>query len=167
MFEGFALEDVDVGAVTLRVRHDGRGPAVLLLHGHPRTHVTWHRVTPLLADGFTVVCPDLRGYGHSSKPPSAADHAPYSKRAMAQDCAQLPNQVVRRRAFCGLDYPAGDHSLAPLKVSWPLPPRPFREPRASIKSASVRAMSCRRLRSCLKRERFGYLRRSQSRVEPS
>jgi len=62
VFEGFALERIEVGEVTLRVRHGGSGPAVLLLHGHPRTHVTWHKVAPLLADSFTVVCPDSRGY---------------------------------------------------------------------------------------------------------
>ena len=89
MFEGFALERIDVGEVELRVRHGGTGPPVLLLHGHPRTHVTWHRVAALLARDFTVVCPDLRGYGESSKPPTTPDHAPYSKRAMAGDCARL------------------------------------------------------------------------------
>jgi haloacetate dehalogenase len=88
-FDGFRLEHVEVGEVVLRVRHGGSGPPVLLLHGHPRTHVTWHRVAPLLAERFTVVCPDLRGYGQSSKPPTAPDHAPYSKRAMAADCVGL------------------------------------------------------------------------------
>ena len=87
MFEGFALQRVDVGEAELRVRRGGSGPAILLLHGHPRTHVTWHKVAPLLAEQFTVVCPDLRGYGLSSKPPTTPDHAPYSKRAMAGDCA--------------------------------------------------------------------------------
>jgi haloacetate dehalogenase len=62
MFEGFKLERVDVGDAELRVRHGGSGPPVLLLHGHPRTHVTWHKVAPMLAGQFTVVCPDLRGY---------------------------------------------------------------------------------------------------------
>jgi haloacetate dehalogenase len=79
MFEGFALQRIDVGQAELRVRHGGSGPAVLLLHGHPRTHVTWHKVAPLLAERFTVVCPDLRGYGQSSKPATTTDHAPYSK----------------------------------------------------------------------------------------
>jgi haloacetate dehalogenase len=63
---------------------------VVLLHGHPRTHTTWHRVAPLLVEaGHTVVCPDLRGYGRSSKPPTTPDHAPYSKRAMAGDVVAL------------------------------------------------------------------------------
>lgn len=89
MFERFALERIAVGDAVLRVRHGGSGPPVLLLHGHPRTHATWHRVAPLLAADFTVVCPDLRGYGQSSKPATTPDHAPYSKRAMAGDCIEL------------------------------------------------------------------------------
>ena len=88
-FDGFTLDQVDVSEVTLRVRHGGTGPPVLLLHGHPRTHATWHKVAPLLADRFRVVCPDLRGYGKSSKPPTDADHSPYSKRAMAGDMVAL------------------------------------------------------------------------------
>ncbi len=63
MFEGSELERVDVGEAVLRVRYGGSGPAVLLLHGHPRTHAAWHGVAPLLAEEYTVVCPDLRGYG--------------------------------------------------------------------------------------------------------
>ena len=93
MFEGFSLDRVDVGDAVLRVRHGGSGPPVLLLHGHPRTHTTWHRVAPLLADRHTVVCPDLRGYGQSSKPPTTADHEPYSKRAMARDCVRLMREL--------------------------------------------------------------------------
>ena len=97
MFEGFALEFVDVGEATLRVRHGGSGPPVLLLHGHPRTHVTWHRIAPVLASRHTVVCPDLRGYGQSSKPPRAPDHEPYSKRAMARDCVALMGTLGHER----------------------------------------------------------------------
>jgi haloacetate dehalogenase len=78
MFEGFTLDRFDLGDAVLRVRHGGSGPPVLLLHGHPRTHATWATVAPLLAERFTVVCPDLRGYGESSKP---ATTPPYSKRA--------------------------------------------------------------------------------------
>jgi haloacetate dehalogenase len=97
LFEGFELERVDLGEATLRVRHGGSGPAVLLLHGHPRTHVTWHRVAPLLADRFSVVCPDLRGYGESSHPPEQPGHATYSKRAMAADCAELMRRLGHER----------------------------------------------------------------------
>ena len=104
MFENFALERIDVGDAVLRVRHGGSGPPVLLLHGHPRTHATWHMVAAALADRFTVVCPDLRGYGESSKPPTTADHAPYSKRAMAGDCAVLMGRLGHERyAVAGHD----------------------------------------------------------------
>ena len=69
MFDGFTDEMIDCGEALLRVRHGGSGPPVLLIHGHPRTGATWHRVAPLLvAAGFRVVCPDMRGYGSSSKP---------------------------------------------------------------------------------------------------
>jgi haloacetate dehalogenase len=89
MFEGFSLERFDVGEAEIRARIGGDGPPVVLLHGHPRTHATWHRVAPLLAERFTVVCPDLRGYGESVGPPSTPDHEPYSKRAMARDVHRL------------------------------------------------------------------------------
>src|SRR4051812_22165201 len=88
-FDGFQLVRIPTGEATLRVRYGDSGPAVLLLHGHPRTHATWHRLAPLLAQRHTVVCPDLRGYGGSSKPPETEDHATYSKRAMAGDCVAL------------------------------------------------------------------------------
>jgi haloacetate dehalogenase len=127
MFDGFALERVDVGEAVLRVRHGGAGPAVLLLHGHPRTHATWHRVAPLLARSHTVVCPDLRGYGRSSKPPTTADHTPYSKRAMAADGVALMAALGHERfAVVGhdrgayvalrtaLDHPAATAALAVL-----------------------------------------------------
>ena len=127
MFEGFSLERVDVGEAVLRVRHGGAGPAVLLLHGHPRTHATWHRVAPLLARSHTVVCPDLRGYGESSKPPATPDHRPYSKRAMAGDCLALMAALGHERfAVVGhdrgayvalrtaLDHPAAVTALAVL-----------------------------------------------------
>jgi haloacetate dehalogenase len=98
LFEGFALERVDVGEAELRVRHGGEGPPLLLLHGHPRTHTTWHRVAPLLAGDFTVVCPDLRGYGESSKPPDM------DKRAMGRDCVALMSALGHERfAVAGHD----------------------------------------------------------------
>src|SRR5581483_9672630 len=104
MFEGFELERIDVGDAELRVRHGGDGPPLLLLHGHPRTHATWSRVAPLLARELTVVCPDLRGYGESSKPATTPDHEPYSKRAMARDCLALMHELGHERfAVCGHD----------------------------------------------------------------
>ena len=118
MFEGLALERIDVGGAELRVRHGGSGPAVLLLHGHPRTHVTWHQVAPVLAEQFTVVCPDLRGYGESSKPPTTPDHAPYSKRAMAGDCAALMRGLGHER-FCVAGHDRGTYITRRLDVDHP------------------------------------------------
>jgi haloacetate dehalogenase len=97
MFDNFTLDFVDVGDVTLRVRHGGTGTPVVLLHGHPRTHATWHRVAPILAGRHTVVCPDLRGYGQSSKPPTDEHHRPYSKRAMAGDIVELMRVLGHER----------------------------------------------------------------------
>ncbi len=93
MFEGFELAMIDTGAAVIRVRHGGSGPPLLLLHGHPQTHLIWHRVAPRLARDFTVVAADLRGYGDSSKPPTTTDHAPYSKRAMAEDQIAVMRQL--------------------------------------------------------------------------
>lgn len=93
MLDGFDLSYVDVDGVTLRVRTAGTGPPVLMLHGHPQTHVMWHLVAPKLADQYTVVLADLRGYGESSKPPTTDDHSPYSKRAMARDMVGLMAQL--------------------------------------------------------------------------
>jgi haloacetate dehalogenase len=91
-FDGFTLEFVDGGAgATLRVRYGGEGSPVVLLHGHPRTHATWHKVAALLAPYHTVVCPDLRGYGDSSKV------APYTKRAMARDIVGVMRRLGHRR----------------------------------------------------------------------
>jgi haloacetate dehalogenase len=93
LFQGFTLERVELGEVTVRVRHRGSGPALLLLHGHPQTHGMWHKVAPALAESFTVVCPDLRGYGESSKPATSTDHFTYSKRAMARDQVALMERL--------------------------------------------------------------------------
>jgi haloacetate dehalogenase len=107
-FDGFSLEHIDAGEATIRVRHGGDGPPVVLLHGHPRTHTTWHRVAPLLADRHTVVCPDLRGYGGSSTPPTTPDHEPYSNRAMARDVVALMAALGHERfAVAGHDRGSG------------------------------------------------------------
>jgi len=90
LFPGFTAHRVDTDTeVSIHAIVGGTGPALLLLHGHPQTHAIWHRVTPVLAQHFTVVAADLRGYGDSSKPPGQADHGNYSKRVMAQDMVRL------------------------------------------------------------------------------
>jgi haloacetate dehalogenase len=99
MFEGFRLATIDTGEATIRLRHGGRGPPLLLLHGNPQTHVMWHNVAPRLAERFTVVAADLRGYGDSSKPADAPDHAPHSKRAMARDQIAVMRQLGFERFF--------------------------------------------------------------------
>jgi haloacetate dehalogenase len=86
MFERFERKRLTTsGGATINFVVGGSGQPLLLLHGYPQTHVMWHRIAPDLAADFTVVVADLRGYGDSSKPPGASDHANYSKRVMAQD----------------------------------------------------------------------------------
>ena len=114
MFEGFKLDYVDVGDATLRMRMGGEGPPVLLLHGHPRTHTTWHLVAPILARNYTVICPDLRGFGQSTKPPDLPDHAGSSKRAKGNDCLQLMTSSGSSVS------PSSDMTEAPTLLSaWP------------------------------------------------
>lgn len=93
IFTGFNLAMIELPEATLRVRFGGSGPPVLLLHGHPRTHATWHRVAALLAKTHAVVCPDLRGFGQSSKPLDTDDHSGSSKRAKARDCVALMSKL--------------------------------------------------------------------------
>jgi haloacetate dehalogenase len=104
MFDGFTLDHLQVGEVTLRVRYGGSGKPVVLLHGHPRTHTTWHAVAPMLADEHFVVTPDLRGYGQSTLPADTPGHAQSSKRSMASDVATLMTQLGHQRfAVAGHD----------------------------------------------------------------
>ncbi|MFF2390214.1 alpha/beta fold hydrolase [Agromyces sp. NPDC058104] len=98
MFESFRSTVVETGAAEIFVRHAGEGPPVYLLHGHPRTSATWHRVAPrLLTAGFGVVCPDLRGYGRSRGPAPDDDHAPHSKRAVASDVREVARRLGHER----------------------------------------------------------------------
>ena len=89
LFPGFASWDVQASGATIHGVSHGSGPPLLLLHGHPETHATWHKVAPTLAEHFTVYAPDLRGYGDSSKPGYTPDHEAYSFRAMAQDMVEV------------------------------------------------------------------------------
>jgi len=120
MFDGFTQARIDVGGgVHLRVRHGGAGAPVVLLHGHPRTHTTWHRVAPLLvAAGHAVVCPDLRGYGQSTKPATTEDHSPYSKRAMAWDVLTLMRHLGHDR-FAVVGHDRGSYVATRLALDAP------------------------------------------------
>ncbi|TPJ76025.1 alpha/beta hydrolase [Mesorhizobium sp. B2-6-2] len=129
MFADFDTLEIDTGEARIFARHGGSGPGLLLLHGFPETHAMWRDVAPSLARDFSVVCADLRGYGQSSCPPSAADHAPYGKRAMAADMAALMGDLGFRRFLVAghdrggrvayrlaLDYPDRVEKLAVLDI---------------------------------------------------
>ncbi len=130
LFPGFEVRDLPTSGARIRARVGGSGPPVLLLHGYPQTHAVWHRVAPRLAGRFTVVAADLRGYGDSDKPPSAADHAPYSKRAMARDQVEAMERLGFRSFHLvghdrggrvahrlALDHPDRVRTLAVLDVA--------------------------------------------------
>jgi haloacetate dehalogenase len=93
LLEGFARTQIKTDGAEIVLRHGGKGPPLLLMHGNPFTHVCWHKVAPRLAEEFTVVLPDLRGYGDSSKPDGGADHAAYSFRSMANDQIEVMKQL--------------------------------------------------------------------------
>ena len=104
MFEDFENRRVEVSGAEINAVTGGDGPPLLLLHGYPQTHVMWHEVAPGLAEDFTVVATDLRGYGDSSKPAGGEDHAGYSKRTMAQDQVE----VMERLGFEGFHVAGHD-----------------------------------------------------------
>ncbi len=96
-FDGFTLETRTANGQAVRLRRGGSGPPLLLLHGNPQTHAMWHRVAPALARRFTVIAPDLRGYGLSGKPPVTPDSRHYAKREMAADLAALMRDLGHER----------------------------------------------------------------------
>jgi haloacetate dehalogenase len=119
MFEGFMDERIDVGEVELRVRYAGHGQPVLLIHGHPRTGSTWHRVAPLLVSlGFTVVCPDMRGYGQSGKAKLRPDHSQQSKRAVAGDMVRLMD-ALGHSSFAAVGHDRGCYVALRLALDHP------------------------------------------------
>src|SRR5437763_14638935 len=89
LMDGFTRTEITTSGARIVTVHGGSGPPLLLLHGNPFTHLSWHKFAPRLAREFTVVATDLRGYGDSSKPPGGADHSGYSFRAMAQDQVEV------------------------------------------------------------------------------
>ncbi len=89
MFEGFETRRIKTQDTAIHLKMAGKGPALLLLHGYPQTHAIWHKIAPRLAKNYTVIVPDLRGYGDSGKPSSDTDHLPYSKRKMALDQVEV------------------------------------------------------------------------------
>lgn len=93
MLDGFTATKIRTAESSIFLRSAGSGPPLLLLHGFPENHLMWRRVAPLLADRFTVLCADLRGYGRSGCPVSMPDHSPYSKRAMALELVEVMRQL--------------------------------------------------------------------------
>lgn len=130
MFEGFRNVRVNTGEATINAVVGGQGQPLLLLHGYPQTHVIWHKIAPRLAEHFTVVAADLRGYGDSSKPEGASDHSNYSKRALARDQVELMRQPGFERFYLAghdrgarvahrlaVDHPERVLKLATLDIS--------------------------------------------------
>ena len=106
MFEGFKHVQLQTSdpQVTINLRYGGTGPGLLLLHGNPLTHVAWHKIAPRLAQHFTVVASDLRGYGDSSKPRGQPDHSNYTFRRLAQDQVEVMGQLgFRESSLAGHD----------------------------------------------------------------
>jgi haloacetate dehalogenase len=97
LFPGFTARKIRTSGATIHFRTKGKGEPLLLLHGYPQTHAMWHKAAPDLARDYTVVCPDLRGYGDSSKPKGLPDHSNYSKRAMALDMAEVMSALGHER----------------------------------------------------------------------
>ncbi len=129
MFDGFRRRWIDTGETTIHCRVGGDGPPLLLLHGFPQSHVMWHELAPRLAERFTVVGADLRGYGDSAKPAGDPPHAAYAKRTMARDMVQLMARLGFRRFRVAahdrgarvahrlaLDHPAAVERLAILDI---------------------------------------------------
>jgi haloacetate dehalogenase len=130
MFAGFESRTIAGAGTDIHLVVGGKGPPLLLLHGYPESHVCWHKVAPLLADSFTLIAPDLRGYGESGKPVGDRLHETYSKRRMAADQIRVMSElgfdrfdvaghdrggrVAHRMA---LDHPQAVRKLAVLDIA--------------------------------------------------
>ena len=99
VFEGFRRTEIPTSGARILTVHGGAGPPLLLMHGNPFSHLSWHKLAPALAREFTVVATDLRGYGDSEKPPGGDDHSGYSFRAMAQDQIEVMAALGHQRFY--------------------------------------------------------------------
>src|ERR1700681_1380606 len=106
LFENFASRRIKTAGAEINLVTGGSGPPLLLLHGYPQTHAMWHKIAPRLAQRFTLVCPDLRGYGDSETLEGGKSHSNYSKRAMARD------QVEVMQALALAQFAADAHDRA-------------------------------------------------------
>ena len=128
LFPGFRRSAIDTDGVDVKGKTTsgasintlvgGKGPPLLLIHGHPETHVAWHKVAGRLAERFTVVLTDLRGYGDSSKPEGGPDHANYSKRAMGADQVQVMRKLGFDR-FQAVGHDRGGRVLQFMMLDYP------------------------------------------------
>ena len=129
MIAPLSISTIDANGLSFRVAHGGHGPPLLLLHGHPQTLMMWSKVVPALASHFSIVAPDLRGYGMSEKPASRPDHVPHSKRVMAEDQIAIMRAFGHSRFFVAghdrggrvayrlaLDHPEAVEKLAVLDI---------------------------------------------------
>ncbi len=118
MFENFTKREIQTSGARIVTVYGGNGPPLLLMHGNPFTHASWHKFAPRLAQDFTVVCTDLRGYGDSEKPPGGVDHSGYSFRAMAQDQVEVMAALGFDR-FMAAGHDRGARVLARMTLDHP------------------------------------------------
>lgn len=117
---GFRLLDVELSnGICLRTALGGKGAPLVLLHGHPQNHVTWRKIAPVLAQHFTLIMPDIRGYGDSSKPQSDPDHRTYSKREMAKDIVLLMERLGFNDGFSFIGHDRGARVGHRLALDYP------------------------------------------------
>jgi haloacetate dehalogenase len=119
MFDGFTEFDVATEEGSIHGRRGGHGPPVLLLHGLPETHLMWHRVAPRLAEHFTVVATDLRGFGDSTSPPATPDHAPNSMRAIGREQVEAMSLLEFDR-FAVVGHDRGARCAYRMAIDHPL-----------------------------------------------